>query len=109
MNTFKTLVDSGIASLKYEFAEITGLDSLSKFWNMYWGHMTDTHMQPGTDCWIITGSRVSDKRFFSSLLETLYIENFRLPYPWANVMSNFNLVGDYINIMGQQAYRIMKV
>ena len=81
-------------------------DILSRWYNMYWGSMTDTHMQLMDDgLYYITGSRIS-KQFLDGIMYAMYLgdaPNTPMPHTFYELLNTNNLNATLVKYNGQNA------
>ena len=104
------MINAGIAPAKYKQygTEVPSTDNLVRYYNLYWGALSDTHMSEMNGCWIITGSRVTRKELFHTLLTADHWEDVIFPQAFSYIMMQRGLCGFYIPINGQIAFIIYK-
>ena len=114
LNTFKELLDNGIAPSPYEIdtqAATPTLDRFVRHYNNYWGLATGTHCSTpdNGETYIITGSLVSDRQRFSNMLWTNHWQAVMFPSSWNEVMRNNLMKGDFQTINGDTCYVISRM
>lgn len=70
---------------------IGSTDTLCRWYNMWWGALTNTHMQLMDDgTYIVIGSRLS-KNLWDDIMYSRKLSNTLLPHIWSEVMTHNNL------------------
>lgn len=95
MKTFQDILKEHPVAAQQNTGIHTGSsDTLTRWYNMWWGSLTDTHMQLMDDgTYVVIGSRLNksmwDHIMYSRRLFTA--PNTVLPHPWYEVMMKNNL------------------
>lgn len=108
MKTFQDLMKEHPTTVTQNTNQHIGLtDTLCRWYNMYWGALTDTHMQLMDDgTYLVTGSKLTkslwEQIVYNRRLTTA--PNTTLPHCWYEVMNHNNL--DYTVTVNNGAFAI---
>ena len=106
MNTFKDILNNTPRQNRVAVDEFKPQDDLVRYYNTWWGELTNTHMERVNGGWLITGTRISFTDWFTSVLCSAVHETCILPEPFINFMNKQGLIGFFWKVNGQYAFLI---